>query len=179
MKRTTMILALTVAAAFASAQSRSSFLAVDAIEGIDVSSFGLDRDVQVGQAPRFQYNGTWYDIVDVFGFWSLSDDDDLVAAGANTGVWGWNSNQSGTGGIAGWKTNPNTGLTAGQNKVFSYDSLNASSVERYGYHVRLDGNFPGTNGNTGYITTVPEPGSMIALGAGLAAFAARRRKQRV
>jgi hypothetical protein len=178
MKRTTLILAMTVAAALASAQSRSSFLAVDAIEGIDVSTFGLDRDVQVGLTPRFQYNGTWYDVVDVFGFWSLSDDDDLVATGADTGVWSWHQNQASTGGIAGWKTNPNTGLTAGENKVFTYGSINASSVERYGFHVRLDGTFPGTNGNTGYITTVPEPGSMIALGAGLAAFAARRRKKR-
>jgi hypothetical protein len=160
------------------AQSLNSFLVVEEIVGIDVqvANAGLDHTVSVLSAPKFKYLGDWYDIKDVFGYWSLSVDDDLNVVNANQGVWTANNNNAGPGGIAGWKTNPNTGLTANTSLTFNYVSLNYGSVEGPGFHVRLlSGNFPGTSGNTGYITTVPEPGSVLALGAGLAALAARRR----
>ncbi|MCW5938983.1 MAG: PEP-CTERM sorting domain-containing protein [Fimbriimonadaceae bacterium] len=168
-------------AAVGSAQSINSFLVVEEIQGIDVqvANSGLDHTVSVLSAPKFKYQGNWYDIKDVFGYWSLSVDDDLTVVNQNQGVWTANNNNASTGGIAGWRTNPNTGLTANTSFMFQYDALSFDKVEGAGYHVRLSsGNFPGTTGDTGYITTVPEPATMLALGTGLAALAARRRKNK-
>lgn len=173
------VLALAVAG---QAQTRSSFLSVDSLQDITVtpSNGGLSYNIAVGVSPKFFYNSTWYNITDVIGFWSLSDDNDLVASGVDQGNFKWNASNSSTGGIAGWKSNPNQGLTPGQNTTLTYTTLDVASVERLGFHVRLDTDFPGTSGNTGFITveTVPEPASILAVGAGLAAFIRKRKSAR-
>lgn len=164
------------------AQSRSSFLEIDSITGITVtpSNGGLSFLVEVSNNPSFTFANHVYHITDVFGFWNLSDDDDLTVTNAgftgNFGPWGANNSNSGTGAIAGWKSNPNNGITVGGSETFTYSSLSTGNVERLGFHVRLDENFPGTGGNTGNITTVPEPTSMIALVSGIGALIARRRR---
>ncbi|MBS1723260.1 MAG: PEP-CTERM sorting domain-containing protein [Armatimonadetes bacterium] len=180
MKKAIILSAFLAVAGAAGAQTRSSFLGVDVISDIavQVSNGGLTYNVQVGNAPTFTYNNTVYHITDVIGFYTLSDDDDLTAVNQNVGVWQTNNSNAGTGGIAGWKTNPNTGLTPGQSFTFNFDSLNVASVERLGYHVRIDGTFPGTQGNTGNITTVPEPASLLVIGSALASLAARRRMRK-
>ncbi len=171
---------LVCAGASAFAQSRSSFLAVDNISGVNVavSMDGLSYTVSFDPGAYFSYGGSDYFITDVFGFWELSDDDDLIATHQDIDQWNAHSNNAGTGGIAGWKTNPNTGLTSGMSKTFTFDSFSFDKAERVGFHVRLDGTFPGTNGNTGYITeeVVPEPMTILAVGAGLAALASRKRR---
>ena len=162
--RSLTIFSVCLLAAGASAQSRSSFLDVDAFEDVIVmvSNGGLTYDVELGPNPTMEYQGDIFEITDLFGFWALSNDDDLEVVHQNIGVWDAHENQAGTGGIVGWKTNPNTGLTPGDSITFTYDELTTARVEQVGFHIRLDGTFPGASGNTGF-ATVPEPGSLIAL----------------
>lgn len=146
------------------AQSRSSFLQVDAFEDLmlTVSNGGLTYNLQLGAAPKMWVGGTSYDVTGVFGVWALSNDDDLVAVNADNGVWGAHQNQSGTGGIAGWKTNPPNALHANQSMSWTFTSLNTASVEQQGFHIMTAGSWPGGGGNTGY-ATVPEPSGWLAL----------------
>lgn len=163
-------------AATAFGQSRSSFMYVDSFSGITVSQTGpLTFDVSLSGAPTVTVSGTPYSITDLFGFWALVDaDPDLSAAsGANFGVWAWSRNSSGAGDIAGWKTNPNLGITPGGSQSFNYSALAVGEVDRWGFHVRVNGVLP-TGGNTFYFA-VPAPGAgaMLAL-AGLVAGRRRR-----
>lgn len=177
MRRTFLLAGAVCCAGIATAQSRSSFLDVSAFDDLTVTpqNGGLAYQVNVGNNPTFTYNGSTYTITDVFGFWVMSNDDDLSASNADVDQWRTANNNSGLGGIAGWKTNPNTGLVPNTSYTFEFDSLGVSSVEQYGFHVRLDGTFPGTNGDTGY-ATVPEPASMIGLGLGVLALLRRYKK---
>ena len=183
MRRPIILLALGIAAC-SFGQTRSSFLGVDLISGINVtvSNAGLSFLVSVDNSPSFTYQNHVYQITKVFGFYALSDDDDLTVTNsdfsANFGPWNTNNSNSGTGGIAGWKSNPNNGITPGGSESFTFSSLNTANVERLGYHVMLNENFPGTSGNTGNITTVPEPASMVALVGALFATATKRFKKR-
>ena len=181
-KRSFLLLAgLLATSAFG--QTRSSFLGVDLISDISVSisNSGLSFLVSVGNNPSFTYQNHVYQITSVFGFYALSDDDDLVVSNTdfsgNFGPWNANNSNSGTGGIGGWKSNPNNGIVPGGSETFTFASLNTASVERLGYHVMLNENFPGTNGNTGNITTVPEPASMVGLSGALLAVGKRARKK--
>ncbi len=172
------IVSLCAAGAFA--QSRSSFQNVGTIDaiGVDSSNGGLTYTVNVGAAPSFSLGGFNYSIQDVFGFWLLSNQD-ISATHSDTGVWDAHENNAGSGGIAGWKTNPNTGLVVNQSKAFTFDALNVSSPT-YGFHVRLTnaGNGP-LAGNTLYVTgtPVPEPATMSVLALSLAAMVAKRKKK--
>lgn len=183
MNRTFPVLAALALCGASFAQTRSSFLGVDSISGIDVtvSNAGLSFLVDTSADPTFTYQNHVYHITAVIGFWNLSDDNDLTASvtgfTGNFGPWSTNSSNSGPGGIAGWKSNPNNGITPGGSEMFTYNSLDSASVERVGFHVVLTENFPGTTGNTGHITTVPEPASMIALVAGLGGLVAKRRRK--
>ncbi len=159
-------------------QSRASFLSGDSFQDVivTVAGGGLEYTVTLGPNPAFVYQSVAYPITDLFGFWVLSNDDDLFPVHSDIGVWRAHENQAGTGGIAGWHTNPNTGLTPGQQFTFTFDSLNVASVEQFGFHIRVNGTFPGTNGNTGY-ATVPEPATGSALGV-LAVLLGRRFRAR-
>lgn len=161
--------------------ARSAFLDVDAIAGITVSFQGPGSAlVDVGGTPTFTYQAVTYTITDVFGFWALSNTGDIVNTltstfvDPNTGTWKDQANNGGPGGTAGWSTNPNTGLTPLQSLLFVFDAYDAGEIEQFGFHVRLDGTFPGTSGDTGFIT-VPAPASAATLLA-VGALAARRRR---
>lgn len=176
-----LALALAALSTTVSAQSRSSFINVTTITGVQqtISNSGLTHTITIQPGASFTVNNVTYSIKDIFGFWSLSNTSDLISTANSFGDFGVDTNNAGTGGIAGWKANPNKGITVGQSKTFSYQSLNTNKVDQYGFHVRLtSGNFPGTSGNTGYITTnpVPEPTSMIALG-GMVLMSLKRRKK--
>lgn len=156
----------------ASAQSRSSFQVPNGITGISVTqltSTSFKVALQAGASINLGWTIT--PIQDVFGFWLLDDDNDLVGAGPNIASWSFHSNYAGQGGIVGYKTNPNTGISQGQSQTFTFTSLTGAS-EGFGAHVRL------TNSNTLYTViggSVPEPATLAVLGLGLTAVIRRRR----
>ena len=163
----------------ANAQSRSSFQNVGTIDAIGVGHVSGTKTftVALGAAPKVTIGGIQYTVQDVFGFWLLSNSD-ISSTQSATGVWNPHSNNAGSGGISGWKTNPNTGLTALQTKSFTFNTL-SSGFNGYGFHVRLASNGVGPEcGNTLYVTgsVVPEPASMTALALGAVAMLRRRRR---
>ncbi|NUQ52968.1 MAG: hypothetical protein HUU19_09765 [Phycisphaerales bacterium] len=174
------VLAAAIAAAAlgssALAQTRSSFQDADLIGGVQVQLItGLTYKVSLSNHPQLKIGATYYNITDVFGFWALSDDIDLSGSTSSFGVWSdWNKN-SGTGGIVGWKTNPNTGITPGGSQNFTFDSLAVGDVDHFGFHIRVDGTLP-NGGNTAYFTDVPAPGAATLAGLGLVVAARRRRR---
>lgn len=178
MKKYVLAAALAAAAMGSStlAQTRSSFQDADLIGGISVNHIsGLTYEVALSGNPQLKIGATFYDITDVFGFWALSDDIDLSGGTTGFGVWTSKVSNSGTGGIVGWKTNPNTGITPSGSQNFTFDSLAVADVDHFGFHIRVDGTLP-TGGNTAYFTDVPAPGSVTLAGLGLALAARRRRR---
>ncbi len=157
-----------------SAQSISSFH-VAGISGISVLRSGNQITLNVGSAPTLQLGSNSYAVTEVFGVWALDDNGDMSATNGDQSGWKKSINFAGTGGIAGWKTNPNDGLINGS-QVFTYGSL-TGSVESFGYHIRVSGNLPG-GGNTAFFRPVPEPGTLAALGAGVALMGRSRRRNR-
>ncbi len=160
------------------AQSRSSFQDVSLFDGINISNTSmLDWTVTLSATPKVTYLGHTYTVTDVFGFWLLDDNNDFSATGTNPGLWSFHSNYAGTGGIAGFKTNPNTGITPGLAQSFHFNSITGQAEGR-GIHVRFAENLPG-GGNTIYLKdpgAVPEPATLAVLGGGLVAFLKRRRR---
>lgn len=160
-----------------SAQSRSSFSTPASWTGIDITSTGPKSwNLALSGAPTITWQGQTYEVLDVFGFWLLDNDNDMSAKGQSFGVWTYNQNYSGTGGIAGYKTNPNKGVERGESQTYTFKEVNGN-VDGFGIHVRvsLDDCI-----ETFYFeqpAPVPEPASLAAIGVGVAAFARRRRKR--
>lgn len=176
MKRILSISALAVAAVAANAQSRSSFQVPSTLTGVNItSSSKLNYNVALAGNASMFYKGKTYQIQDIFGFWVLDNNNDMSADGRDSGVWRYHENYSGQGGIAGFKTNPNTGIKGGQNQDFTFKSVNGS-VEAYGIHLRLK------DCDTLYVelpcNPVPEPATMAALGLGVAAVIRRKRAKK-
>jgi PEP-CTERM motif len=165
--------------AVANATTRSSFLDVDSTTDItfNATNGGLTVDVLLGANPTFTIGANTFHITSVIGFYALSDDDDLTVTSSNFGVWSTDNSNSGVGGIAGWKSNPNNGFGINNHQVFTYTALSTNRVEGLGLHVVTSELFPGTAGNTGNIAIVPEPTAIAALGFGLVGILARRRKK--
>lgn len=180
MKRIAFTLTLAaVASVTVFAQSRSAFnITADMVDmGITESAGGLIHTVANGADPRLIINGETYFVDSVFGFWVLRDNnpDMLNPSNSNFGVWSVQNNTGGAGEIAGWKATPPTGIKANQSVAFEFDSLNWGAADGYGLHVRLDREITGLSGDTYFVEAVPEPASLLALGAG-AAFLLRRRR---
>lgn len=178
--RTTFVALLALVSATAMSQSRSSFFDVSSITGVTLSSANAGKTwtLGLGAAPTVIYLGETYQVTDLFGFWLLDNDEDLSATGGAQNGWAYNENYSGTGGIAGWKTNPNSGLTPGSTPLsFTFGTL-VGEKERVGYHMRFDRNFASTGGNTAYVSAapVPEPGTLTVL-FGAAALLVRRKRR--
>ncbi len=157
----------------ASAQTFSSFQQVP-ITGISVQNTGLlQYKVTLNAGAKVNVGGNDYDITDIFGFWALSSDIDLSGSTTSFGLWGAHQSNAGTGGIVGWKTNPNTGITVGNDETFTFDSLATGDVDFWGYHIRVDGQLP-FGGDT-FFAYVPTPGAIgVFAMAGLAGLRRRR-----
>ncbi len=174
------VLAAAIAAAAlgsnALAQTRSSFQDAQFIGGVNVTLIsGLTYKVNLSNNPQLKIGNVLYNITDVFGFWALSDDIDLTGSTSSFGVWNSHASNSGPGGIVGWKTNPNTGITPGGSQNFTFSTLAVADVDRWGFHIRVDGTLA-SGGNTAYFTYVPAPGAATLAGLGLAVAARRRRR---
>lgn len=162
-------------ASLCAAQSLSSFQTVTGLSNLNTTVSGNTLTVAAGASPTFILGSTTYTITEVFGAWLLDSNDDFTATGTNQLGFNFHSNYSGTGGIAGWKTNPNSGFV-NDTKAFNYSSMTGLS-EDVGYHVRTSQNLPG-GANTLYIRNapVPEPGTMSALVLGVTAMIRRRKR---
>lgn len=162
---------ITVAGAFA--QQFSSFKLVDAIEGLTVEQLSpLEFKVALSPEASVTSQGVSAGVTDVFGFWALAEGEVISGSTSGFGVWNAHSASNPHGSILGWKTNPNLGITQGQDLVFEFDSLNLAQVDTFGFHLRLDAPLTTGGGNTVYVF-VPAPGvGAILLVAGL--VAARR-----
>jgi hypothetical protein len=176
--------ALALVCGVASAENRGGFFDVDAINGITVieSNAGLTYEIILNAGATVEYQSVIYHVTDITGFWTLSDDDDLTSTAATQNGWATDNNNSGTGGIAGWKApNTNSGMVAGDDWTFNYSTLNVGSVERLGFHMRFAENFAETGGLTasvtGPINPVPEPASLAALGVGALGLLRRRNRR--
>jgi hypothetical protein len=174
---------ITAFAGTAGATTINSFLNVSNVTGITVSpsvqSPTLNYAVTLNAGATFTYNSVTYTITDVIGFYLLAPGYNDGAQGALAGAGGFadDSDHRGAGSIYGWKSNPNSGITSGNSQAFAYSAINYAQYSQIGFHVRLSGTFPGTDGNTGNITgaLTPTPGAAAVLGmAGLAGFRRRR-----
>ncbi len=167
----------------AQATSRSSFLDSDSYSGMTFVSNpgGLTTVASLGSNPTFTIGANTYHITSIIGFYALSDNNDLTVTNSNFtgnfGPWSTDNNNSGPGGIAGWKSNPNNGITLNHSETFTFQALSTNLVDRIGLHVATREFFPGTTGNTGNISIVPEPASFAILGLGLIGIVSRRRKK--
>ncbi len=167
----------------ASATTINSFLSVPGISGITVSpavaSPNLSFTVTLNAGATFTYNSNTYAITDVIGFYLLAPGYDDVSQGALASVGGFSndSDHRAAGSIYGWRSNPNSGITAGNSQAFTFPSISYANYTLIGLHVRINGTFPGTTGNTGNITGsfVPAPGAAAVLGLG-GLLASRRRR---
>ncbi len=155
------------------AQSINSFNFAQ-INGVSVNRTGNQIVLNVSPTATLTFNSATYNVTEVFGVWALDDGNDIGGSGTNQNGWNFDSGN----GIRGWKTNPNNGIL-GSSLTFNYTTL-TGTVEDFGYHIRVNGIFPSTGGNTAYFrpTAVPEPASMTALALGLAAALKRRRTRR-
>ncbi len=167
----------------ANATTRSSFLDVNSLTGITFNSTfgGLSTIVSVGANPTFTSGGNTYHITGIIGFYALSSTNDLTVANSgftgNFGPWSTDNSNSGPGGIAGWRSNPNNGITLNHSETFTFTALSSTLVDGVGFHVITQELFPGTSGNTGSIATVPEPAAFAIFGIGIVGFVGRRRKK--
>lgn len=178
MKKFTVAAALAAAAmgSTALAQTRSSFQSTEAMTGITVTNIsGLKYNVAISANPTLKIGATIYNVTDIFGFWALSNDIDLNGTTASFAQWSAHASNSGTGGIVGWKTNPNTGITPGGNQDFTFTTLATGDVDNFGFHIRVSGTLA-DGGNTAYFTYVPAPGSAALAGMGALLGARRRRR---
>lgn len=168
----------------ASATTINSFLGGATISGVTISpavqSPNLTYTVTLNAGATFTYNSVSYPITDVIGFYLLAPGFNDGSQGSLASVAGFSndSDHRSAGSIYGWRSNPNSGITVGNSQTFTYPSINFTRYTQIGFHVRIDGCFPGTEGNTGNITgtIVPVPGAAAALGLGGLAAGRRRRR---
>jgi hypothetical protein len=167
---------VTVSPILASAQSWSSFTAVGNIQDVLVSSSSLTHTVTALSAPSVTIASQTYAITDIFGFWILSNND-ITSTANSVGVWSVSTNNAGSGGIAGWKTNPNTGILPNGSQTFTFNSFSGTQDE-IGFHVRLATGAGPLAGQTVYIkgNPVPEPATMSALAIGALGLLRRKKK---
>lgn len=158
----------------AMAQSRSSFLPSDGLGGLTITQeTAAQYRVDLGASPTLTYLGTTYTVNSVFGFWALSNLDNDFGGTTSFDVWDAHENLAGSGGITGWKTNPNSGIEASGSETFLFDSLSLADVASFGMHIRVNETLP-TGGNTAYFT-VPTPGSLALMSVAAVVLPRRRR----
>ena len=95
-----LAVAATIAAAgSAFGQSRSSFFDVDGFSALTlIENSALSYTLTLGSNVSVRVNNVDYPITQIFGFWSLSDDDNFSSASGNDfGAWDFHSNSASSG----------------------------------------------------------------------------------
>ena|SRR5579862_5421257 len=165
----------------ASAQSYGSFSDLTSLSGVNVTAANsLDYTVKLNSGATMVFDGTTYDVTQVFGFFQLSASNSLgTPTGNDINDWKFVTKSDNSGQIAGWDHNSNNGrLNAGDSQSFAYTTIKPS--DQYGFHFTYT-NTNGKGTSTGYFAApqpAPEPCTMLALGAGIVGAIRVRRKNR-
>ena len=154
--RTIASIALLGAALAASAQDVGSFKGA-VINGLTTtgSADKLTWDVSLDNGATLELGGTTYDIIDVFGFFTVIQNGTLDPSGSASAPAGWDfktvpGNDNNTR-VAGWYTNPgdpatSDSISGGESGHFVYSTLNPTNDDTFsGYHIRFT---DGTNVST-------------------------------
>jgi MYXO-CTERM domain-containing protein len=182
-------IAVTAAAGTASATTISSFLTGGVFHGVSITpatnpSGGTNKTytVTLNAGAYVTYNSVDYPISAITGFYAMRYGANLSQPTLNdSGLFDDDNDHRSAGSIYGWKSNPNSGITAGNSHSFTFQTL-SGDYNVFGFHISVPAGtfFPGTEGQTGNITggfasVTPTPGAAAILGLGGLASMRRRR----
>jgi hypothetical protein len=183
MKRALILLAVGAATA-AQAQTLSSFHLAN-FDGLTITeSNPLKFSVSMAPGTTTLIGGNKYTVKDIFGVYRIATKGGFTSAASKSAPWSWKwDGLSGPQQVAGWENNSKSNsLSAGETFNFEFDKLTstAGTETTYGFHVRINETFNGSNTFYAYnksFAPVPEPTSMAILGIGGLAFLRRRFKK--
>ncbi len=166
--------------ALSSAQTYSSFNSTTSLTGVTVTPLNsLDYNVTLNSGATMSWNGTKYDVTQIFGFYQLSATDSLGnPTGSDFSGWKFLDKKNG-GEIAGWSHDANNGrMNPGDTVEFKYSKITPSDI--YGFHFSYTPLGGGTT-QTGYFSApqgAPEPSTFFALGGGVLGILGLRRRRK-
>jgi hypothetical protein len=177
-----LVLASFAAVAAANAQTASSFH-LASFKGLTVTeSSPLKFSVSLASGSTVTLGGNTYTIKDIFGVYKRASVGQFTGADSKSAASKWNYDGiSGPKDLVGWDNNSKSNsLSAGEKFDFEFKSLTttAGTATDYGFHVRINGSFKGSDTFYAYSKSsapVPEPASLAVIGLG-GLFLRRRKK---